>query len=67
MGGAAGFRAMQIFSTTYFDEIIIFKLSKGQTFRIRCTLMNPEQILILVIPLLITDFTNFHEKSWKKI
>jgi hypothetical protein len=32
--GAAGFRAMHIFSTTYFDEIIIFELSKDQTFRI---------------------------------
>ncbi len=48
MGGAAGICAVDLFSTTYFDEIIIFELSKDQTFRIRCTLMNPEQILILV-------------------
>ncbi len=33
-GAAAGFRAMHIFSTTYFDEISIFGLSKDQTFRI---------------------------------
>jgi hypothetical protein len=32
--GAAGFRAMHIFSSTYFDEISIFELSKDQTFRI---------------------------------
>ncbi len=44
------------FSTTYFGEIIIFELSKDQTFRIRCTLMNPEQILILVTHLLSREF-----------
>jgi hypothetical protein len=32
--GAAGICAMHIFSSTYFDEIIIFGLSKDQTFRI---------------------------------
>jgi hypothetical protein len=32
--GAAGIWAMQIFSSTYFDEISIFGLSKDQTFRI---------------------------------
>jgi hypothetical protein len=47
--GAAGFRAMHIFSSTYFDEIIIFELSKDQTFRIWSTFMNPEQFLILVL------------------
>ncbi len=51
-GRAAGIWAVDLFSTTYFDEIIIFELSKDQTFRIRCTLMNPEQILILVTHLL---------------
>ncbi len=39
---------MDLFSITYFGEIIIFVVSKDQTFRIRCTLMNPEQFLILV-------------------
>ncbi len=43
-----GFRAMHIFSSTYFDEISIFGLSKDQTFRIWSTFMNPEQFLILV-------------------
>ncbi len=52
--GAAGFRAMHIFSSTYFDEIIIFELSKDQTFRIWSTFMNPEQFLILVLYLLIS-------------
>jgi hypothetical protein len=33
MGGAAGIWTMHFFSTTYFDEIIIFGLSKNQTFR----------------------------------
>ncbi len=47
MGGAAGIRAMHFFSSVYFDEIIIFGLSKDQTFRIRSTFMNPEQFLIL--------------------
>ncbi len=51
--GAAGIWAMHIFSSTYFDEISIFGLRKDQTFRIRYTLMNPEQFLILV-PYLIT-------------
>jgi hypothetical protein len=48
MGDAARIRAMHFFSSTYFDEIIIFGLSEGQTFRIRSTLMNPEQFLMLV-------------------
>jgi hypothetical protein len=47
---------MHIFSTTYFDEIIIFELSKDQTFRIWSTFMNPEQFLILVLYLMV-----FHE------
>jgi hypothetical protein len=34
MRGAEGIWAMHIFSTTYFDEICIFGLSKDQTFRI---------------------------------
>jgi hypothetical protein len=34
MRGAAGIWAMHIFSTTYFDEISIFGLSKDQIFRI---------------------------------
>ncbi len=54
--GAAGFRAMHIFSSTYFDEIIIFELSKDQTFRIWSTFMNPEQFLILVLYLLLFKF-----------
>ncbi len=48
MSGAAGIWAMHIFSTTYFDEISIFGLSKDQTFRIWSTFMNPKKILILV-------------------
>jgi hypothetical protein len=51
--GAAGIWAVDLFSTTYFGEIIIFVVSKDQTFRIRCTLMNPEQFLILVPYLLL--------------
>jgi hypothetical protein len=50
---AAGIWAVDLFSTTYFGEIIIFVVSKDQTFRIRCTLMNPEQFLILVPYLLL--------------
>jgi hypothetical protein len=49
---AARIWAVDLFSTTYFSEIIIFVVSKDQTFRIRCTLMNPEEFLILV-PLLL--------------
>jgi hypothetical protein len=54
-GGAAGIRAVDLFSTTYFDKNIIFVLSKDQTFRIRCTLMNPAQFLILVTHRLIKN------------
>jgi hypothetical protein len=43
MGNAAGIWAMHFFSSTYFDEIIIFGLSKDQTFRIRSTFVNPEK------------------------
>ncbi len=52
-GGTAGIWAMDLFSTTYFGENIIFGLSKDQTFRIQCTLMNPAQFLILVTHLFI--------------
>ncbi len=55
--GAAGFLAMHIFSSTYFDEIIIFELSKDQTFRIWSTFMNPEQFLILVLYLVLVLVT----------
>jgi hypothetical protein len=51
-GGTAGIWAMDLFSTTYFGENIIFRLSKNKTFRIRCTLMNPAKFLILVTHLL---------------
>jgi hypothetical protein len=51
-GGAAGICAKDLFSTTYFDENIIFGLIKDQIFRIRCTLMNPTQFLILVTHLI---------------
>jgi hypothetical protein len=57
--GATGIWPVDLFSTTYFGEIIIFVVSKDQTFRIRCTLMNPEQFLILV-PYLIEKV--FHKK-----
>ncbi len=56
-GGAAGVLAMDLFSSTYFDENIIFVLSKDQSFRIRCTLMNPAQFLILVTHLIKGTFT----------
>ncbi len=68
---AAGIWAVDVFSTTYFDEIIIFELSKDQTFRIRCTLMNPEQILILVTHLLkVLNFSHdpiTRSNKWKKV
>jgi hypothetical protein len=48
MGGAAGNWTMHFISSAYFDKIIIFGLSKDQTFRIRSTFMNPGQFLILV-------------------
>jgi hypothetical protein len=47
-GGVAGIWTVDLFSFTDFDKISIFGLSKDHTFRIRCTLMNPEQFLILV-------------------
>jgi hypothetical protein len=53
---------MDLFSTTYFGEIIIFVVSKEQTFRIRCTLMNPEQFLISVPYLLLNVI---HGESFK--
>jgi hypothetical protein len=53
MGGVAGIYAMDLFSTTYFGENIIFGLSKDQTFRIRCNLKNPAKLLILVTHLLL--------------
>ncbi len=67
--GAAGIWAVDLFSTTYFGEIIIFVVSKDQTFRIRCTLMNPEQFLILVPYLfLIFKFSKFNNsRKIKKI
>jgi hypothetical protein len=48
--------------TTYFGEIIIFVVSKDQTFRIRCTLVNPEQFLILVTHLVVS-FKLFNKYS----
>ncbi len=48
---AEGVWAMDLFSTTYFDEIIFFELSKDPTFKIRFIFGNPEQFLILVIHL----------------
>jgi hypothetical protein len=44
--------SLVFFGTTYFGEINVFGLSKDQTFRIRCTLMNPAKFLILVTYLL---------------
>jgi hypothetical protein len=55
-GGAAGIWAVDLFSTN-FGEIIIFVVSKDQTFRIRCTLMNPEQFFILVPYLILWKFS----------
>jgi hypothetical protein len=54
-GGTARIWAMHIFSTSYFDQISIFGLSKDQTFRIWSTFMNPEQFLILVPYLLLVQ------------
>ncbi len=48
----AGIWAVDLLSTTYFNEIIIFELSNDQIFRIRCTLMDPVQFLILVTHLI---------------
>jgi hypothetical protein len=48
MGGATKIWAKDLLSSVYFGENIIFELSKDQTFRIQCTLMNLVQILILV-------------------
>jgi hypothetical protein len=63
-GGAAGIWAVDLFSTTYFGEMIIFVVSKDQTFRIRCTLMNPEQFLILVTHLVsVEHWPKFEEKN----
>ncbi len=72
MRRAAGIWAVDLFSTTYFDEIIIFELSMDQTFRIRCTLMNPEQISILVTHLLkinsyTPSYSNKHNVSLQYI
>ncbi len=58
---------MDLFSTTYFGEIIIFVISKDQTFRIRCTLMNPEQFLILVPYLVIAKIYDFPVIKFKTI
>ncbi len=61
--GAAGILAVDLFSTTYFGKIIIFVVSKDQTFRIRCTLMNPEQFLILVPYLITVHLKKFRSKD----
>ncbi len=61
-GRAAGIWAVDLFSTTYFGEIIIFELCKNQTFRIRCTLMNPEQFLILVTHLV--SYVDYQMSPW---
>jgi hypothetical protein len=45
---------MVLFSSTDFDEIIFFRLSKDQTLKIKSTFGNPEQFLILVTPLLLS-------------
>jgi hypothetical protein len=47
------YQFFSIFSSTNFDENIIFVLSKGQTFRIRSTFGNPAQFLILVTYLIL--------------
>ncbi len=62
--GAAGIWAVDLFSTTYFGEIIIFVISKHQAFRIRCTLMNSQQFLILVTHLLL-EIKNFIRSQLK--
>ncbi len=48
MGGAAGVWAVELFGTTNLGDIIIFVLSKDQSFRIRSAFGDPEQFLILV-------------------
>jgi hypothetical protein len=48
MGGATGIWPVELFSNTYFGEIIIFELSKDQAFRIWSAFENPDQFLILV-------------------
>ncbi len=63
-GGVAGIWAVDLFSTTYFGEIIIFVVSKYQTFRNWSTLMNPEQFLILVLYLFV-EFVEVPGSAWK--
>ncbi len=51
--GAAGILAMIFLVPPILMKIIIFGLSKDQTFRIWSTFKSPEQILILVTHLLL--------------
>jgi hypothetical protein len=43
VSSSAGILAMDLFSTTYFDENIFLVLSKGQTFRKLSAFEDPEQ------------------------
>jgi hypothetical protein len=44
-GGTTEIWTLDLFSTTYFGENIIFGFIKDQTFKIRCILMNPTKFL----------------------
>ncbi len=48
-------------------KIIIFGLSKDQTFRIWSSFINPEQILILVTHLFVVKETQDFEISYKNL
>jgi hypothetical protein len=65
MGGAAGILAMVFLVPPILMKIIIFGLSKDQTFRIWSTFKNPEQFLILVTNLFWVKETQDFEISYK--
>ncbi len=53
---------MELFSSADIDEIINFKLSKDQNFKIHSTFGNPEKFLVLV-----THFVNSLSVAFLKI
>jgi hypothetical protein len=65
MGGAAGILAVAFLVLPILMKIIIFELSKDQTFRIWSTFKSPEQILILVTDLFVVKETQDFEISYK--
>jgi hypothetical protein len=63
--GAAGEWLITDEFSTDLDEMGIFVLSKDQTFRICATFLDPVKFSILVIHLLIFDFTRFWTFNWR--